>query len=142
MNKKKTRRLLPAGSLVLAVLIALSSLCLSSCSSEGSTPSSTEASTESTTEAPINAIYYTGFEETDSEKFTVGDFSIDPTGANASTKYGSWSLTAPYDGEHGSIQIKAFNGNQVLSLSNSGEQGEYENTIQLRRDGLESLDEV
>ena len=142
MNKKKTNRLLPAGSLVLAVLIVLSSLCLSSCSSEGSTDGTTVVPTEGTTEAPINAIYYTGFEETDSEKFTVGDFGIDPTAAAASGKYGSWSLVAPFDGEHGSIQIKEFNGNQVLALSNSGEQGEYENTIQLRRDGLENMDEM
>jgi len=142
MNKKKTRRLLPAGSLVLAVLIALSSLCLSSCDSEGSTPPGTEVGTASTTEAPINAIYYTGFEETDNEKFTVGDFGIDPTAAAASSKYSNWSLTAPYDGEHGSIQIKKLNGNQVLSLSNSGEKEEYDNTIQLRLGGFDNLDEV
>ena len=88
-------------------------------------------------------IYATGFEETDEEKFAEGDFGIDATGANASTKYPQWSLNSAYDSTYGSIRIKKINGNQVLSVKNDCGTGGLDNrTIQLRRNGFGDRDEV
>ena len=146
MNKQRRGWRIPAGAFLLAVLMGFGILSLPGCTAEDTPPTGTVAGTDAGTEAGMQDttefIYATGFEETDSEKFTVGDFGIDPNGANASAKYPEWSLVAPYDGEHGSVRIKKLNGNQVLSLSNSGKQDEFENTIRLRRGGLENLDEV
>ena len=142
MNKKKRGWFFPAGTLLLALLMVFGVACLPGCAPEDAPETGTTAGTEPVPEEVNDFIYATGFEETDSEKFTVGDFGLDPSAATASTKYADWSLVAPYDGEHGSVQIKKLNDNQVLSLSNSGKKEEFNNSIRLRRDGFENLDEV
>ena len=73
--------------------------CLPGCAPEDAPETGTTAGTEPVPEEANDFIYATGFEETDSEKFTVGDFGLDPNAATASTKYADWSLVAPYDGE-------------------------------------------